>query len=421
MFDQALNRSSARPSFRRLFMLRSVILCGQVGAVAAAGFWLHCPPPAAVLAAILSILLLINVASWPWLRQRAMPRLLFAQILVDIAALSLLFYFTGGATNPLVWLLLLSITIAATVLSRLQTWLIALAAVAAYSLLMVIYRPLPGVYLPAGSGFALHIFGMWLGFILSAVLIAHFVAGMAANVRERDRALARAREQALRDERLVSLGILAASAAHELGTPLNTMAILTRELTLDLEAGATDDAHGKLATMRGEIRRCKRTLAGIAASTGADAAQSANAVEVAAFLQTTVEEWRARRGNVRLVYRRSRSAPHLRLVAEQSLGSALANVFDNAADASPDHVEIDADWTNDTLMLCVADRGPGVESGLRHRIGKTPLSAKADGHGLGLYLSQGIIGRLGGNLSIRPRDGGGTAVEVRLPLAGLKV
>jgi two-component system sensor histidine kinase RegB len=199
------------------------------------------------------------------------------------------------------------------------------------------------------------------------------------------------------------------------------MAILAGELALDLEAGTADDAHSKLATMRAEIRRCKRTLSGIAASTGADAAQAGHAVEVAAFLQTTVDDWRARRGDVRAVYRHSRSAPRLRLVAEQSLGSALANVFDNAADASPDHVEIDADWTNDALVLRVADRGPGFKSGMRHWIGKAPFSAKTNGHGLGLYLSQGIIGRLGGNFSIRPRDGGGTTVEVRLPLARLKV
>lgn len=412
-----LHPAQSRRNFQRLFMLRCVIYCGQAGAIVGAGFWLGAPPSTAALAVVLGALLAFNLLSWRHLFGASFC----VQLLGDVAALSLLLYFTGGATNPFGWLLLLSITIAATVLPKMQTWLVALTSIGAYSLLMLFYQPLPDVHPAMGSGFGLHVVGMWLGFILSAVLIAHFVAGMAANVRARDAALARAREQALRDERIVSLGALAASAAHELGTPLGTLAVLAEELALDFEDGAVDAVNGKLKVMRDQIRRCKQAIAGIASAAGAEAAQGGRAVDIAAFIETTVGEWRARRGGIAVRCCVNPAAPRLRLVAEQNLASALANIFDNAADASPDDVEIHADWDSEALAVRVEDRGPGFAPELRARVGKSLFSAKAEGHGIGLYLSQGIIDRVGGKLRIQPRAGGGTTVEVQLPLAGLMV
>lgn len=423
LFPSAFNSTGDASGFRRLFMLRGVVHAGQAGAVVAAGFWLGGPPPAAILIAVGCALVAANLVSWRALgSQRLAPEVVFpVQLCADIAVLGLLLYYVGGATNPFVWLMLLSITIAATVLTRWQTWLIALMAAGVYSLLMRFYRPLPGVHLPTGSGFALHIVGMWAGFIFSALLIAHFVAGMAANLRVRDRALARAREQALRDERLVSLGALAASAAHELGTPLGTLTVLADELMVDVETGAADAARHKLTVMAGQVQRCKQAIAAIVSSAGTEAAQSGRAVDIAAFLDATIGDWRARRADVRLRCHFNASAPSLRLVAEQQLASALVNLFDNAADASPDDVEIHADWNGDALAIRVDDRGPGFAPELRDRVGKTPVSGKGKGRGLGLYLSQGIIDRLGGKLRIQPRRGGGTRVEVQLPLAALKV
>src|SRR5699024_6328636 len=141
------------------------------------------------------------------------------------------------------------LSIAAAVLPRRHTWLAALTACAIYTVLMWFYRPIPGMRLPGDSGFALHVLGMWVGFIISALLITHFLPRMAANVRARDHALARAREQALRDEKLVSMGALATGAAHDLGTPLGTLAILTEELAADIDASETDAAHRKLELM----------------------------------------------------------------------------------------------------------------------------------------------------------------------------
>ncbi len=412
---------AGRTRARTLF-LHAAILSGQVGAIIAAGFWLGAPVPVPALAGVLAFLFAASLLSWrAALRDRSPAGAPLAlQLLADLAALTLLLYLSGGSTNPFVWLMLLSTTVAATLLPRWQAWSVAAAAIAAYSLLMRWFRPLPGMHMTGSSEFALHILGMWIGFLLSTVLIVHFVAGMAAAVRARDRELARAREQALRDERLLSLGALAASTAHELGTPLGTLTVLAGEAALDLDAGDRDATRRKLETMRGQLLRCREALFAMASSAGAGDARGGHATDLAVFVAATIDAWRVRHENVRVQCRINPAAPSVRVVAERSFASALVNLFDNAAHASPGEVEITADWNGDVLTIGVLDRGAGFAPGQAARIGSEPFTGRADGHGLGLYLSRGIIDRLGGRLAIRPRHGGGTAVEVRVPLAELR-
>jgi two-component system sensor histidine kinase RegB len=142
-------------------------------------------------------------------------------------------YYTGGYMNPLISLLLLPLVSAAATLQARYTWVLVLITVGAYTLLLDYFEPLQ---LAGGSTnlFSLHLAGMWITFVVSALMVALFVQRMSASVRERDRALAQAREQMLRQQQVAALGALAAGAAHELGTPLGTMAIIARELELDL-------------------------------------------------------------------------------------------------------------------------------------------------------------------------------------------
>lgn len=408
-------------------LLHAMIVLGQVGAISAAGLWLGALPPAAVLGGVPALLAAAHLLSWRLAgragESRANPAdgQLFAQLMIEVAVVAALLYFAGGATNPFVWLMLLSVTVAATMLGKLETWCVALEAVGLYTLLMRYYLPLPAVHLPMGSSFEAHVFGMWIGFLLSAFLIAYFVAGMTADVRLRDAALARAREQALRDEQLASLGLLAASAAHELGTPLGTLTVLAEEAALDLETGEAASAADKIERMRGQLERCEQALRAMASAAGAEGARGGRPVELASFLGDTVGAWRQRRPRVSVRYSISDRAPPVRLVAEQSLTSALTNLFDNAADESPDDVEISADWSDEALAVRVEDRGHGFAPGLEARVGKAPFTGKPRGHGLGLYLSKRIIDRLGGELRIAPRRGGGTTVEVVLPLEALRL
>ena len=157
---------------------------------------------------------------------------LFGQLCVDLTALAILLYLSGGAANPLISFLLVPVAVAALSLPGRLTAAVAMLAVALYSLLMWQFLPLPVADPERGA--RLHLAGMWLTFVVSATMIAWFVARMTASIRERDNRLNAARELALRDERVVALGALAAGAAHELGTPLATWPV-PRSLKLDEE------------------------------------------------------------------------------------------------------------------------------------------------------------------------------------------
>ncbi|EAR22428.1 ATP-binding protein [Nitrococcus mobilis] len=412
-----MHEASTRINLRHLLMLRNFTIAGQTAAVLVAAFALNMAVPLADVGLVIAGLALLNAVAWRRLkRQQPGSHEFMVHLLADVLGLTALLYFTGGATNPFVWLLLLSLTIAATVLSRRQTWIIAAVTIACYSGLMVVYRPLPGAGGASGH-FQMHVLGMWLGFMLSAALIAYFVAGMGQTLREQERALARARERALRDERLLSLATLAAGAAHELGTPLGTMAVLLKEMQAQVRSPNDQE---NVRILQAQIGRCRQALTTISASAGEVRAESGCAVALDRYLQDLLSQWQVLRPGVRLECSRCVLPSGLRIVADRTLTQALANLLHNAADASPDQISVAAAVEDDTLELTVSDRGAGLSPKIAAVLGRAPVTTKATGNGLGLYLTQGVIERLGGALTLSPRSGGGTVARVLLPLQRLR-
>ena len=212
-------------------------------------------------------------------------------MLIDIAALSALVFFSGGATNPLVSLLLPPVAIAALTLPPRCVAAIGVATVAAYSALMVFHIPLP--LSDASRATRLHLLGMWLTFAVSALMIAWFVERMTRLIRQRDAELAAAREQALRDERIMAIGTLAAGAAHELGTPLATMALLAGELVRDpqLPPAARED----IALLRQQIAACKEIITGLSLRAGAERLENPGRLPVDRWLDGVRQRWHALR------------------------------------------------------------------------------------------------------------------------------
>src|SRR5581483_11124286 len=225
--------SPAGINLQRLIALRAIVLLGGVAAAWTARAYLDVQLPLPLLYAVLMTLLAIDVLSWWRLRWRARVTdvELFAHLVIDVVALTVVFFYTGGSANPFTPLYLLPLTLTAAALPGLYTWSMAALTVACYSMLFFHYVPLPGAHAGHRDEFALHVVGMWLGFIMSAGLIAYFAVKMAHTLRERDRLRAQMREQQLKHERVLALGTLAAGAAHELGTPLSTMAVLAQDLS----------------------------------------------------------------------------------------------------------------------------------------------------------------------------------------------
>lgn len=410
--------SSQGHNLRRLFVLRNLTISWEIVTVAVTHIGLGIALPLWPLAAMISTHAGINLLTWQRLRHdvRITDRDLLAQLILDVAVFTALLYLTGGATNPFAWFYLLPVIIAATVLPRSYAWAMAAITALCYSFLMIYYVPLPGMGSLHHEGFGLHIFGMWFGFVVSAVLIAHFVADMAHTLRERDHKLAQIREQALRDERLVALGTLAAGAAHELGTPLATMAILSGEMQQDYPKDRFEDLFDRLAILDEQITRCKDALSVISASAGEIRAESGHPMSVDRYLKNILGQWREQRPGVSLDYRHDGHSPTSRIIAERTLSQALINILNNAADASPDRIEVDARWDASELVFQVLDHGGGLAPHAETLIGKAPFSTKDQGLGIGLFLAQATIRRLGGKMTLFNHESGGACTRVALPL-----
>ena len=163
-----------RPNLERLFWLRNIAAAAEIGAVAAAVGGLGLALPVRSLGLIIALLLAANAVTRLRLRLGMAPITageLFGQLLVDVAALTGLLYLSGGAHNPFVFLLLLPLTIAATVLPARHTWAMAALTIAAYTALLFFHRPLPFGDAGAAREYLVHVWGMWIGFVLLALLV----------------------------------------------------------------------------------------------------------------------------------------------------------------------------------------------------------------------------------------------------------
>ena len=406
----------------KLLLLRAVLIGVEVAAVGIAVAYLGVPLHWGWMLTILAALALTAVAGWVHSARATEvgERYFFGQLLVDVCALSSLLYLSGGSTNPLVSLYLLPLVIAATTMPGRYAWAMAAVTAACYTLLFFFHLPLSMSH--AGHlehGFELHLAGMWVTFLVSAAIIAFFIGRMAEAIRARDAQLARQKEEALRSERIVALGTLAAGAAHELGTPLSTMAVVLGDMAKD--HSGEPNLSADISMLRRQVDVCKQTITRMISAAGQARAEGGGAEPLDQFLHETLERWRLVRPAVAVSERLTGPAPAPEILSEQTLRQAIMNLLNNAADASPGDVELDCAWDQTQLRLEIRDRGPGVSGEAREQIASGFFTTKAqgEGNGIGLLLVRATLERLGGRVSLTPREGGGVCTLMELPLATL--
>lgn len=403
-------------NLRQLILLRNIAIVGQAITVIVVDRGFDIPLPMAALASVTGCLLLVNLATF-WRMQQSWPVTdpeVLGQILVDIVALTLLLYFSGGATNPFVGLFLVPVTIAAANLPWGYTWPVALLTVACYSLLVFFYVPLPGSR-DSAQDLQLLDFGVWANYVVSAALIAYLVLTIATRLRDQDRILAKAKERDLNEEYLVRVGSLAAGAAHEIRSPLSTMAVLVKEL---LQHDDRVNLTQNLRIISDQIEACRRALSDMVAYRQDALMDSGQSASVKKFLREVLDRWQMLRPGVKLAFRSAGTQPPPKISTERSLSQAILNLLNNAADAAPEgEVEMNCSWDAGELKILIQDRGPGIPSELGDGLGERCLTTKRDnGTGIGLLLAKTAIQRAGGNLKLSNRPGGGACAEVVLPL-----
>ena len=410
----------APDALRRVIGLRYVVAALLALAVLTIRFIVGSPVPWMLVSAVLLALLAVNVVvHWRvFADQTVSEKQLFANFVVEVLALTGVLYFLGGSTSPLASLYLLPVTVAANLLTLRHTWLVTLLTALCYLLLLVLNTPLdPHLHdsEPHVMQSTQHIVGHGVIFIVSAALVAHYVSSLAQSLRDRDGQLAHAREEALRNERIVALGTLSAGAAHELGTPLATMSVLAEDM------GRRHHSHAELASdvadLQTEIAHCKRILNALTQATGSTRGGGGGAESADRFLERTVERWRLLRPAARVSVKWDDDTPGPLLLADQTLEQAVLNLLNNAADASPDGFEVSGRIHNGHVVIDILDRGPGLTEEAQARAGELFFSTKGSegGMGIGLFLANATIERFGGSVRLFNRSDGGCCTRIELP------
>lgn len=405
-----------RDSLRRLILGRWLVLAGLALAALLMPPLLGIALPTPAILAILLLAAAYNGLSAYRLRRESASAPsssndLLVQLIFDMATLSAVVFFSGGATNPLISLLLPPVAIAALALPGRLVALVGGLSIVAYSLLMRFYLPLS--VSDASQAAQLHLLGMWLTFAVSAMIIGWLIVRMTAEIRARDADLAAAREQALRDEGMLAMGTLAAGAAHELGTPLATISLLAGELASDssLPAPLRED----IGLIRQQVSQCKEIITGLSRRAGMERLENATLQPADQWLETLRQHWHAARPLVqsRLQCLGEGAAP--RLVADPRLEQAVLNLLNNAANASNAPIALRLDWGDGHIRIDILDQGPGFPPGIIAHGGRASFPAHAGGSGVGLMLTCNAVEQLGGTLSLSNPAAGGALVSIELP------
>lgn len=343
-------------------------------------------------------------------------------LLADAALLTGVLFFSGGAANPLTALYLMPIALGAVLLPARGAWLLAAVAVTAFFLLFfspqsdsLLHRPPQDsphdAHVTRAYGvFDLHLQGMWVAFTLTALSTAYFVTQIATALRAREAELVDVRARAFRAERVAALASLAASTAHELGTPLASIQLAASEMSLALsKGGPTEGLASDVDLVRAQVRRCREILDAMLNEAGEIVGELPSEQEAHALVADAIAGLPAIEQS-RIAFPAATTAFPMR-TPRRIVTQAIQNLLRNALDASPQEQAIRVEVTHsDThVTFHIYDQGIGMDRETLERALEPFVTSKPGrGKGLGLFLTHSVADRLGGALRLQSTPGEGT-------------
>lgn len=421
MTSSALHSVAPSPTLenlRSLLIIRSIVLLGQIGVLCYVLLVSRTTEDLLGMTVSLALLALLTAASF-WRSGKPWPVSdgeFLAQLLLDVLVWTALMYFTGGANNPFISYYIVPLVIAAAVLPWRHTWLVAVASLLAYSLLLYYYRPFPLFTPHAHMGHSnnnVHVLGMWFNFLFSAGLITYFVVRMATQLRRQESRSMAQREQRLRSDQIMAVASLAAGTAHELGTPLSTMTVLLDEMLANerLDEQSRQDCK----VLQQQLLHCKNTLGDLTRTAELNTGDEPEIVPLEDFVLDTVTRWAVRRPGMSYQLQALDGADGVTIASDSTLAQALENLLNNAADAGSDKVEVSFGKKGQEAMIQVRDWGSGIAPALLEDIGKPIIRTSGKGLGIGLLLSHATVERFGGRVELRNATDRGAIAILFLP------
>lgn len=392
--------SSAFSFLRTLCSLRWLAIAGQAATILVASAVLGLALPLEPLWIGVGVLIGFNVyASLRLRHSRDLSHATaFGHLLVDMAVLAWMVGWSGGLSNPFGMMFLILTALAALALPRNWALAAALAGISGYFAAAILGQPLRGDV----NTHTLLLWGLGANFLISVVVVLVFTTRLAADLRARERELARLRERFTRNEGIVALATHAAAMAHEPNTPLATMTLLADEIAAEVKE---PELKQDVATLSQLLALCRERIRNLAVPTAVD-------------LVRVVGQWRLIRPTIDL--QRSGTLP-ASLRVDPAIAHLLQALLNNAADAgeaaSEPRVDLHLEYGYGALRGEVRDYGRGFDPD-QTLLPATSLfnSGKPGGLGVGLALSHATVEQMGGEMTMTAADGGGTRIRFYLPL-----
>ena len=421
---------------RTLVRLRWLAVIGQTGAVAGVYYLLGFPLPFGLCLAAIALSAWLNI--FLSLRWRKSVRLQSPQaglfLGYDVIQLAVLLYLTGGLENPFAFLFLVPVTISATSLPLKWTlWLGALAFVCATFLafehLPLPWNPQSPLVLPPA-----YVAGMWAAIVCGVVFSAIYARRIAEEARQMSAALSATEMVLAREQRLSALDGLAAAAAHELGTPLATIALVAKELKRELppDGPHTDD----IDLLIGQAGRCREILSRLA-NRDAETDEIYQRTKLSVMIEDLIAPLRGSDVEISVDATPGNAATAAEPVFRRNpaIAYGLGNLLENAVDFAESKVGVEARWTEANVSIAVGDDGPGFHQDVFDRLGDPFVTTRRgygmeagdetrhEGMGLGFFIAKTLLERSGAGVSLanRPPPAHGAVVQVVWPRAAVDV